>query len=118
MTIAISRICLIAGTIIVLGAATPAAADDVNAISTGGKGDLTMCSYRGCNLYHHIKLPPQLVVGGTVRVRFGSNPKHYDFPVAWIVRDGNTCTIFAQTGQTDDVTKLEIASCQVAAAAQ
>ena len=37
MTIAISRICLIAGTIIVLGAATPAAADDVNAISTGGK---------------------------------------------------------------------------------
>jgi hypothetical protein len=96
----------------------PAMADDVKSVSTGGKGDLTMCSYRGCNLYHHIKLPPQITIGDTVRVHFGSNPKHYDFPVAWIVRDGDACKVFAQPGETEDVTKLEIAACQATAGVQ
>ena len=107
------------GCLAVAGASTPAAAEDVQAISTPGKGDLTMCPitfavYRSCNLYHHIKLPPSIGVGGTVRVRFGSNPKHYNFPVARIVRDGDGCTVFSQLAETENVEKIEIAACGVA----
>ena len=93
-------------------AARPAAADDVTAITTGGKGDLTMCRYMmGCNLYHHIALPPRIALGDRVSVVFGSNPKQYRFPVARIVRGESGCTLFSQTEKTEDVEKIEIASC-------
>ena len=97
-------------------AAGPAAADEVAAIATGGQGDLTMCpymGYMGCNLYHHIELPPQIAVGDKVSVRFGSNPKSYDFPIARIVRDGGKCTVFSQLKNTENVEKIVIAACQV-----
>ena len=91
------------------------AADEVNSISTPGKGDLTMCpnswGMRSCNLYHHIKLPEQIAIGDKVRVRFGSNPKRYNFPVARIVRNGDQCTVYSQTTDTEDVEKIEVASC-------
>jgi hypothetical protein len=104
-------------------AATPAAADDVQAVSTGGKVDLTMCHqhmmlYSTCYLYHHIKVPPQIAIGDKVRLHYGSNPKRYDFPIARIVRDGDTCTVFSQLTETKDVEKLEVASCGDAPAAQ
>jgi len=95
-----------------LAAAYPAAADEVAAISTGGKGDLTMCPYSGCNLYHHIRLPPRIAVGDKVRVHFGSNPKRYEFPVERIVKNGDSCTAYSQTGNTEKVEKIEIASCR------
>jgi hypothetical protein len=103
--------------------ATPAAANEVTVIATPGMGNLTMCPvtfavYRSCNLYHHIKLPPQITVGDKVRVRFGSNPKRYSFPIARIVRDGERCTIYSQTTETEDVEKIEIASCSDAPQAE
>jgi hypothetical protein len=99
------------------GVATPVAADEVNAIATGGKGDLTMCKsmvlYSNCNLYHHIKLPPQIAVGDKVRVHYGSNPKRFDFPVGRIVREGDLCTVLSDpAGDTEKVNKIEVASCQ------
>lgn len=94
----------------------PALADDQIAIASGGLGDLTMCSYRGCNLYHHIELPARLAVGDTVRLRYGSNPKLYDFTIARIVRRDGGCIVYSQTRQTEDVEKIELASCKPAAA--
>ena len=98
--------------------ALPAAADEVGAIATPGQGELTMCPYSGCNLYHHIVLPPHIAVGDKVPVHFGSNPKSYRFPVARIVRDGDSCALFSQTAETTDVEKIEVASCRVTAQAQ
>jgi hypothetical protein len=99
-----------------LAAAAPAAlaaTDDVKAISTLGQGILTNCTYAGCNLYHHIKLPSHIVVGDRVRVRFGSNPKQYNFPVARIVQDGDVCSIFSQLTEMEKVDKIDVPSCQV-----
>jgi hypothetical protein len=97
-----------------LVASSRAEADDVIAITTAGKGDLTMCpymGYMGCNLYHHVRLPPKIAVGDSVRVHFGSNPKHYSFPVARIVSDDGACTVYSQTSKTEGVEKIVIASC-------
>ena len=100
-----------------IAAAGPVVADDVTAITTPGKGDLTMCPeswmYRSCNLYHHIRLPPHIEVGGKVTLHYGSNPKRYVFPVARIVQDGDGCTVFSQTDHTDDVENIAIAPCRV-----
>jgi len=100
-----------AALLVVAASCPPVAADEVAAIATGGTGDLTMCPYTGCNLYHHIKLPPRIAVGDKVRLRFGSNPKRYDFPVARIVRDGGVCIVFSQLDKIADVEKIEVASC-------
>jgi hypothetical protein len=101
---------------VLLASAGPTDAVEVQAITTPGKGDLTMCPatfgmMRSCNLYHHIKMPPHIKVGDRVKLRFGSNPKQYRFPVARIVRDGAACTVYSQTSDTADVEKIEIASC-------
>jgi hypothetical protein len=117
MTIILSRVSA-AALVAFLAAITPAVADEVTAISTGGDGELTMCPYFSCYLYHHIKLPRRIAIGDKVRVRFGSNPKHYAFPVARIVRDGGSCTIFSQLDKTEKVEKIEPASCQVVPGAQ
>jgi hypothetical protein len=93
-----------------------AAADEVQAISTGGKGDLTMCQGilgQNCNLYHHIDLPPRIAVGDTVPVDFGSNEKQYTFPVARIVKDGDGCTVLSQaSGDMAKMDRIKIAACQ------
>ena len=111
-----------AGAILLLCAGA-ARAEEPHAITTPGKGDLTMCpvtfaSMRSCNLYHHIKLPPQIAIGDKVKLRFGSNPKQYRFPIVRIVRDGDRCTVYSQTTDTEDVEKIEIAPCGDATAAQ
>jgi hypothetical protein len=116
MIIAFCRVWWTAAALLVGGAGLARASEDVTAISTSREGDLTMCPatfavYRSCNLYHHIKIPPQITVGDKVRVRFGSNPKRYNFPVARIVRYGENCAVFSQTTDTEDVEKIEIASC-------
>jgi hypothetical protein len=105
-----------------VAAAGAAAAADVTAVTTPGKGDLTMCPeswmYRSCNLYHHIKVPRRIEVGGNVVLHYGSNPKRYVFPVARIVQDGDNCTVFSQTDQTDNVENIVVASCLVTPAPQ
>lgn len=111
MIIAISRIRWAAVAAALFAAPLPAIADEATAISTGGKGDLTMCAYTGCRLYHHIKLPPQIAVGDKMTLHFGSNPKRYRFPIARIVRDGDMCTVFSQATETENVEKVEVASC-------
>jgi hypothetical protein len=97
-----------------------AAAADVTAITTTGSGNLTMCPeswmYRSCNLYHHVKLPPHIEVGGNVVLHYGSNPKRYVFPVARIVQDGHGCTVFSQTAETDNVENIAVAPCRIAPA--
>jgi hypothetical protein len=118
MIIAIPRIRWAAVAAAVFAVSLPAIADEATAISTGGKGDLTMCSYGGCRLYHHIKLPPQIAVGGKMTLHFGSNPKRYRFPIVRIVRDGDMCTVFSQATETQDVEKVEIASCAPVPSAQ
>jgi hypothetical protein len=118
MTFALPRIMLTAVLAGLLVAAGQAEADEVTVIATGGEGDLTMCPYRGCNLYHHIKLPTQIVIGDKVRLHFGSNPKRYSFPVVRILHDGAKCTVFSQATETADVEKIEVASCQVTRGAQ
>ncbi len=118
------RLELVAVTVTLLAAITslqPLAAREVKAIETGGSGDLTMCPMRdfSCNLYHRIALPLQMTIGEKVNVSFGSNPKQYDFPVARIiVRDGGGCTVFSQLAETEDVGKIEVASCRVVSEAQ
>ncbi len=114
--IAMPRILLAGAAAGLFAAVVPSDADDIPSIATPGTGDLTMCSYRGCNLYHHIKLPNRIAVGDTVRVTFGSNPKDYAFPVVHITRDGDTCTVLS--APADDATpadKIEVASCRAAA---
>ena len=119
MTLAPSRILFVA---VMLAVGGQAKADEVTAISTGGKGDLTMCPAwwveRDCNLYHHVKLPAQIAIGDKVRLHFGSNPKRYSFPVVRILHAGDTCTVFSQTTETEDVEKIEVASCKVSPGAQ
>jgi hypothetical protein len=101
----------------VVATAANVAAADVTTITTPGKGDLTMCPeswmYRSCNLYHHIRLPPHIAVGGKVTLHYGSNPKRYVFPVARIVQDGDSCTVFSQTDHTDNVENIAITPCRV-----
>jgi len=103
-----------------LAAANGAAADELQAISTAGKGDLTMCQGilgRECNLYHHIALPPRIAVGDTVALDFGSNEKRFNFPVVRIVKNGAGCTVLSQaSGDPATMDKIELASCQDAAA--
>ena len=106
------------GALVAAAAPVALAADDVKEISTGGEGNLTNCSYSGCNLYHHIKLPPHIAVGDKVGIWFGSNPKHYRFPVGRIVHDGDACTIFGQVSETENVDKIDVLSCQVTPATQ
>jgi hypothetical protein len=110
------RLAVIAFANLVVATAGGAAAADVSAIITPGTASLTMCPeswmYRSCNLYHHIKVPSQIEVGGNVVLHYGSNPKRYVFPVARIVKDGRGCTVFSQTGQTDNVENIAIAPCR------
>lgn len=115
----LKRLAVIAFAGLVAGAGNAAAAD-VTAITTPGQGNLTMCPeswiYRSCNLYHHIRVPRRIEVGGNVTLHYGSNPKRYVFPVARIVQNGDSCTVFSQTDQTDNVENIVIASCGVAPA--
>jgi hypothetical protein len=68
---------------------------------------------RSCRIYHHIVLPARITVGDTLTLRFGSNPKDYDFNVMRIVRDGEQCTIFDNISEPSN--QIEIAQCREAA---
>jgi len=95
------------------------AAEGVQAVETAGSGTFTMCRsrllYSACNSYHHIVIPRRLAVGDTVPLEYGSNPKEYAFPIARIVPNGGSCMVLSQpSGTTENVEKIEVASCRVA----
>ncbi|HTZ36493.1 MAG TPA: hypothetical protein VMB84_10745 [Stellaceae bacterium] len=103
-------------------ASASAEGEEVNAIITDGKADLTMCRqqmmlYHACYLYHHVPVPGRIALGDKVHLRYGSNPKHYDFPVERIMRSGDSCTVYSQRSETEEVEKMEIAPCAIPAPA-
>lgn len=109
----------IAGLLLAAAAVGPGAArepDSVEAVEPGGLGVLTKCRdwlvANSCNTYHHIDLPPQVAVGDTITVTFGSSPKEYAFPVARIAKKGLHCTIFNATdGDRHHIDKINVAPC-------
>ena len=101
---------------ILLFAGVASAANDVTAIKTPRTGKLTKCAsrlfYQDCNEYHHIKVPRRIKLGDHVRLTYGSNPKSYNFPVARISRDGDTCTLYSEeSGDPEKMDRIEITSC-------
>jgi hypothetical protein len=102
---------------ILAAAAVSLAADGPKAIETPGSGMLTMCHnrlvYSDCNSYHHIAIPDRIAVGDKFKVKFGSNPKDYEFPVALIVRNGDACTLLSETGgDSAKADRIDVASCR------
>jgi len=110
-----------AGLLIAAASLGPAAvlADAVEAVEPGGPGVLTKCRHwlvaSSCRTYHHISLPSRVAVGDTITLSFGSSPKEYRFPVAWIALKGNRCVIFSEA-DTDRPRrdKIEVAPCDQA----
>lgn len=95
------------------------AAGAVEAVTTPGSGDLTMCRswlvYASCNTYHKIALPARIAIGDTVTVTFGTNPKDYNFQVTQILRQGQGCKILSKASAPDgEGERIEIAQCQPA----
>ena len=102
---------------ILFAAAVSLAADGPKAIETPGSGMLTMCHnrlvYSDCNSYHHIAIPGRIAVGDKVKVKFGSNPKDYEFPVVLIERNGDTCTLLSEAGGDGaKADRIEVTSCR------
>jgi hypothetical protein len=95
----IAAISIIAISIIASGFGK-AEAGDVRAVAPGASGVLTKCRdwliVTSCNTYHHTSLPPRIAVGDTVPLRFGSNPKEYQLPVARIDVKKHHCAIFGE----------------------
>ncbi|HYM73798.1 MAG TPA: hypothetical protein VET89_12510 [Stellaceae bacterium] len=107
--------------LVLVAAAALAASDDLKAIETAGTGTLTMCrnwiAFRSCRDYQNIALPAHIAIGDTVELEFGSNPKQYDFPVVRILRSDTKCTVLSHAGDsTENVEKIEVASCRASAA--
>ena len=109
----------------VLGAAVlrPAAADTVGAVTTPGRGELTVCRnwvvYRACKPYDRVKLPWRVAVGDKLTLSFGSNPKDYVFHVVEIRPKGAGCLLLsdASAGE-EDRERLAITQCEPASEAR
>ena len=93
-----------------------AAAGNVEAVTPGSFGVLTKC--RGwivtttCKTYQHMRLPHRIAVGDTITLRFGSNPKHYRFPVARIDQKAGRCVIFTEAeGHRHRIDKINVPHC-------
>jgi len=91
----------------------------VDAVTTPGSGDLTMCRswivYASCNTYHKVVLPPQIAIGDNVTVTFGTNPKDYTFSVTRILQEGQNCKILSKASDADGQgERIEVAQCQPA----
>ncbi len=102
----------------VAAALNPAAADDsVAAVTTPGKGVLTMCRswivHRSCKPYDKVVLPRRVAVGDRIKLTFGSNPKDYTFHVMQIRVAGDGCTILSHAGDSgEDGERLDVSPCQ------
>jgi len=91
------------------------AADGIEVIEIKGEGRLTMCRswlvYDDCNVYNHVDLPSRVAVGDTIFLTFGSNNKHYNFPVVRIIKNGLNCTMLSQVKGSEGINKIGVASC-------
>ena len=111
----IAAISIIAISIIASGFGK-AEASDVEAVAPGASGVLTKCRdwfvATSCRTYQHISLPPRIAVGDMVSLRFGSNPKEYQLPVARIDVKRHHCAIFSEAeGNRDRMDKINVAPC-------
>ena len=105
-----------------VAAASPLARaeESIQVVDTSGAGDLTMCRswfvFDTCEDYHHVKIPAQIKVGDTLRLRFGSNLKDYRFPVERILLEGGNCLLLAEkTGPTEHVNRISATPCKSSA---
>jgi hypothetical protein len=93
-----------------------AAAAQIAAVTTPGRGNLTMCRdwflYNACDTYHHVALPKRVAVGDQIKLVFGHSDKEYDFRVVGIDRTGTNCTIRSpHTGPQDSGEKIVVKHC-------
>jgi hypothetical protein len=96
-----------------------AAAAGLTAVTTPGKGDLTMCRnwlvYNSCDTYHHVAVPVHIAVGDEIPLVFGNNDKEYDFRVTGIHRQGDACTILSpHSGAHDRGEHIAVDPCKPA----
>ena len=94
------------------------AADGVDAVTTPGSGELTLCRsylmYNSCD-QHRVILPERIAVGDKLKLTYGSNPKNYSFHVVGIRRDGENCAILSDaSGGKEDGEKIDVNPCQPA----
>lgn len=99
-----------------LGPAAAQESESVEAVEPGGPGVLTKCRNwlvaTSCNTYHHIALPPRIVVGDVIDITFGSSPKEYAFPVARIALKGRHCEIFSERDANQrPIDRIKVAPC-------
>jgi hypothetical protein len=117
---ALGVLCVLRGLFFALTAIVSSSAfadlDDVHAVTPGTFGVLTKC--RGwvvtttSRTYHHISLPYRIAVGDTITLNFGSNPKHYRFPVARIDQKAGRCVIFSEAeGHRHRIDKINVPHC-------
>ena len=89
--------------ILLMGAWPLGAADAKCTIDTAGAGIISVCrnwNFTGqkCRDYDDVKLPSSISEGDAFSVRYGSNPKGYNFRVGRIeIREG-TCLIYPPHG--------------------
>jgi hypothetical protein len=106
--------------LLMLAAGPATAGEAVDAVETGGSGELTMCRswlvFSDCNSYHHIAIPERIETGSKIKLVYGSNNKVYYFPVMRIAAGGGSCTIYGEPGTaTDKVDKIAVMPCHAAA---
>ena len=104
----------IAGPLLAAGLA--ASGSPISTVATGGSGVLTKCRNwiiaHTCRTYHHIRIPRRIAVGEAIRLSVGSNPKHYDFPVARISLGRGRCTVFSEPdGNPETIDRIDISPC-------
>jgi hypothetical protein len=89
----------------------------ITAVATDGSGRLTMCRswvlFRTCRDYNNVPLPNRIALGDRLPLKFGSNPKTYEFPVERIMRQGGSCIVSTEAaGPLEDGNQLTISSCR------
>jgi hypothetical protein len=104
------------GSIFLLLASAASGSDGVTVITTPGSGTLTMCRdwlvYDSCIEYHNVALPQRLAVGEAVPLSFGSDNKHYNFPVAKVIKNGIVCTVLSDAdSDMKKINKIKVTSC-------
>jgi hypothetical protein len=101
---------------IALSSSPAAFADPVAVVTVSSKGVLTICRnwilFRSCKHYDKIDLPPQIAVGDTLDLSFGSNPKDYHFRVVEIRPKAEGCLLLSHISKGhEDRERIEIARC-------
>jgi hypothetical protein len=89
-----------AAIVLLIATAWPSGSADAQCtIKTAGDGVIRVCrnwNFLGhkCRNYDDIKLPSTITEGDVFRVRYGSNPKGYEFQVGRIETTGGFCSIY------------------------